>query len=113
VIAHATPFFRGVFLEPMSRVDPSGRRLHEAIKRFQVLGAKPGVSDRPFAKFMASLQHAYEKPALRALFGPVIVRLAGVPPQFVKQLNSTAELARASTMSFEALANEALAVKAG
>ncbi len=111
VIAHAAPFFRGMFFEPMSRVDPSGRRLHEAIKRFQVLGAKPGVKDRPFAKFMDSLLLAYEQPALRALFGPLIVRLAGVPPQFVKQLNSEAELARASAMSFEALADEALAAK--
>jgi hypothetical protein len=111
VIAHATPFFRGMFFEPMSRVDPSGVRLREAVKRFQLLGAKPGVKDRPFAKFMDNLQHAYEKPALRALFGPVIVRLAGVPPQFVKQLNSETELALASSMSFEALADEALAVK--
>ncbi len=111
VIAHAAPFFRGVFFEPMSRVDPSGRRLHEAIKRFQLLGAKPGVKDRPFAKFMDQLQQAYEKPALRALFGPVIVRLAGLEPQFIKPLNNEAELARASTLSFEALADEALAMK--
>ena len=111
VIYFARPFFKRVFFEPMERVDPSGVRLREAIKRFQALRAKPGVVDRPFAKFMLNVQRTYEHPLLGRLFEPLLVRMAGVEPQFVRQLNTEAELAHAATMTFEELANEALALK--
>jgi hypothetical protein len=45
------------------------------------------------------------------VLGGVASRLAGVDPEFMAQLNSDEELARAQRMSYEALAEEALAVK--
>ena len=45
------PFIRDVFIEPMTRVDPKRRRMREAFKRMQLLGAKPGVAARPFSRF--------------------------------------------------------------
>src|SRR5262249_55346724 len=52
----AKPFMRDVFLLPMNRVDPSGERLREAFKRYQLLGNKPAVALRPFGRFMRGLQ---------------------------------------------------------
>lgn len=111
VIWRVKPFFRDVFFVPMGRVDPTGARLREAFRRFQLLGEKPGVKDRPFGKFMHTLQMAFEKPALRKAFGPVLSRIAGVHPEYLARLNDDAELRRARTLSYEALAEEALAVK--
>ena len=45
------PFAADVFVRPMRLVDPSGRRIHEALKRFQMLGEKPDVAARPFMRF--------------------------------------------------------------
>ncbi len=111
VIWRVKPFFRDVFFVPMGRVDPTGTRLREAFRRFQLLGEKPGVKDRPFGRFMHTLQVAFENPALRRAFGPVLSRLAGVHPQYLARLNDEVELERAQKMSYEALAEEALAVK--
>jgi hypothetical protein len=44
---HARPFFRNVFLAPMERVDPTGRRIAEALARYQALIERPDVRRRP------------------------------------------------------------------
>lgn len=46
LLYHAKPFFEDVFLAPMSVVDPSGRRIREALKRFQLLAEKPEIAKR-------------------------------------------------------------------
>src|SRR5690606_16577332 len=56
VIYYARPFFHDVFFQPMKMVDPEGKRLREAFKRFQLLSAKPGVAARPFTKFLLGIQ---------------------------------------------------------
>ena len=43
---HAQPFLQEVFLAPMDRTDPSGRRVQEAFKRIQLLMRKPTVRAR-------------------------------------------------------------------
>jgi hypothetical protein len=111
VLYYAQPFIRDVFLEPMERVDPDGMRLEEAFKRFQQLGTKPGVADRPFGRFLITLQDLYHHPIVGRLFGRLIVRIAGVGDRFLQRLNTEAELAAASAKSYEELAREALAVK--
>jgi hypothetical protein len=111
MLFHAQPFIRDVFLEPMDRVDRDGTRLREAFKRFQQLGAKPGVGDRPFGRFMLGIQDMYHHPVLGPLFGGVLVRMSGVGESFLQRLNSDAELAQAAAKSYDELAQEALAVK--
>ncbi len=110
VLFHAQPFFRDVFFTPMSRVDPSGERLREAMKRFQLLGLKPGVK-RPFEKFMTVLQHLFHHPIAGALFGSAIARIAGVQPELMARLYDDADIARVARMSFDDLASEALGAK--
>jgi hypothetical protein len=105
------PFFHDVFFAPMDRVDPSGRRLREAIKRVQMLAAKPGVSRRPFGAFMIAVRNLYNTRLGRTLLGPVLARVAGMEPQLMENIPTPDEMARAGTMSFEELADEALAAK--
>ncbi len=105
------PFFREVFFQPMARLDPSGRRLREAMKRMQLIGAKPGVARRPFGRFMKGLQDLYLHPLGRIFFGRVLARLAGVDERFLAKLYSDEEWERAKRMSFDALAEEALLAK--
>jgi hypothetical protein len=111
VIFYAQPFFKAVFFRPMELVDPSGKRLKEAFKRFQLLGMKPGATMRPFAKFMRALQDLFNHPVTGSLFGNALARVAGVEPALMKRLYDESELARARSMSYEALAEEALAIK--
>jgi hypothetical protein len=112
VVYRAKPFFRDVFFQPMERVDPSGTRLREALRRFQLLGAKPGVSERPFGRFMLRVQNLYHHPALGRLFGRALARLAGVEPRFLERLNTEGDVERARGMSYDAMAEDALGVKA-
>jgi hypothetical protein len=111
MLFHAQPFIRDVFVEPMDFVDPSGVRLREAFKRFQQLGAKPGVNARPFGKFVLTLQDLYHHPVIGPLFGRGLARVSGVGERFLQRLNSEAELAEAARKSYEELAEEALRVK--
>jgi hypothetical protein len=111
VLFHAAPFFRGVFLEPMERADPSGRRMREAMKRLQLLGARPDVAERPFPRFINTLRRAYETPALRSLAGPLISRLAGVPGDLLLGMYTEEEAHRYAAMSYDELAKDALAAK--
>ena len=111
LVWHAKPFFHDVFFVPMERVDPTKKRLHEAFKRLQLLSEKPGVCDQPFGKFILTMQNVFDHPIAGPIFGRAASRLAGVPPQFVTRLNSERELSRARDMSYDELAEEALALK--
>src|SRR5512136_1905987 len=77
LLYYAQPFIRE-FIEPMDFVDPSGARLREAYKRFQQLGAKSALGERPFGKFALTLQDLYHRPVIRAFFGKGLGRVAGV-----------------------------------
>lgn len=108
---YAAPFFRDVFLQPMSIVDPDGVRMREAFKRIHLVSNKPGVRRRPFVRFMISMQKAYTQPMVKRLLGPLITRVVGVPGNLITPLYDEEELARAGRMSFDELAEEALAAK--
>lgn len=107
------PCFKDVFFGPMDRVDPTGRRLREAFKRMQLLGAKPGVDELPLARFMKWLMDLYHRPWVGPKAGAILARVAGVEPRFMEHLCTEDELERARTMSFEQMAEEALAQKYG
>lgn len=111
MLYYGQPFFREVFFAPMDLVDPTGKRILEAFKRVQMVSAKPGIAKRPFGAFMLSLQNAYKNPLGRKLLGRVLTRIAGMEPRFMEQIPTDEELARAGRMSFDELAQEALAVK--
>jgi len=107
----AGPFIRDVFFRPMEVVDPSGKRMKEAFKRVQLLGAKPNLQRRPFAKVMLKLQDLYQRPLVRRVFGPVLERAVGVQGSVLIRLIDDAEAERARKMSFDELAQEALNAK--
>ncbi|MCA9705807.1 MAG: hypothetical protein KDK70_08170 [Myxococcales bacterium] len=109
----AGPFFRDVFFRPMDMVDPSGRRLLEAFKRMQLLGRREGIEDRPFTRFLATMQALYERPVVGEVLGPVIARAMGLDPRVIRRLYTEAEAARVRRADMAALAEEALAVKRG
>jgi hypothetical protein len=111
VLATAKPFIRDVFIEPMSRVDPQRRRMREAFKRMQLLGAKPGVAARPFSRFLRVLRFLYKNPATHVVFGRLAERIVGVPGEYLRDLYTEAEWDRAAGMHMDALASEALAAK--
>jgi hypothetical protein len=111
VLYYARPFVKQVFIEPMSVVDPSGRRLREAFKRIQLLGQKPDVAKRPFARFMQGVQSAYNTRPGRMIFGNVLSRVAGVPEEVLVNLYSEDERQWAMTASYDSLAEDALAAK--
>ncbi len=112
VLYHGAPFFKAVFFEPMQRVDPTGKRLAEAFKRIQLIAAKPKVRKNPFIKVMLGIQTLYnDHPLVRAAFGPVLERIAGVEGSVLKRLYTEAEHRRAQRMSFDELADEALQAK--
>jgi hypothetical protein len=108
---HAQPFFRDVFFAPMDLTDPSGKRLLEAFKRIQLLGARPGFSDRPFSRFIRLIQDLFNDPIVNAIAGPLLARLIGLDPRVIRTLYTEAEVARANAMSVDELAEEALAAK--
>jgi hypothetical protein len=111
VLYYASPFFRDVFFEPMRVVDPSGKRLREAFKRIQLLGTKPVVAQRPFSRFMLTIQGLYNTPVVGTVFGGVLERLGGVTGEVLTRLYTDEERRRTAEMSFDALADDALAAK--
>ncbi len=111
MLYYGQPFFRDVFFAPMDRIDPSGHRILEAFRRVQMISAKPGVTDRPFGILMTTLQNVYRHPVGRTFLGGFVTRIAGMEPRFMEAIATEADLARASTMTFDQLADEALAVK--
>ncbi|MBS2011863.1 MAG: diiron oxygenase [Deltaproteobacteria bacterium] len=105
------PFFQDVFFAPMDKVDPTGRRLKEAFKRMQILGARPGIEHLPLVKFWSSMLELYQKPWMGKRGKAVVARLVGADARFMEYLATEEELARSKQMSLEELAREALAVK--
>lgn len=105
------PFFRDVFFAPMDRTDPTGRRIREAFKRMQLLGAKPGLEELPLIKFWNTMMDLYGKPWMGPYGKAAIARTLGMEPRFMEQIATAEELERAKKMSFDELAEEALAAK--
>lgn len=108
---YGRPFFRDVFFGPMDHVDPTGRRIREAFKRMQLLGAKPGLDDLPLMKFWRTMMNLYEKPWMGRRGKEAVARVIGAEPRFMDRLASDEELARAAAMTFDELAQEALSAK--
>jgi hypothetical protein len=108
---HAKPFLQQVFLAPMDRTDPSGRRVQEAFKRIQLVLRKPTVARTAFSRFMISMQELYNRPIIGKLLGRFLLRALGAEDRAARILFTQEELARTQRMSFEELAEEALAVK--
>jgi hypothetical protein len=108
---YVRPFLQQVFLAPMDRTDPSGRRVQEAFKRIQLVLRKPTVARAPFSKMMLALQDLYNRPILGKIFGGVLLRALGAEDRAARILFTKDELERTQRMSFDELAEEALAVK--
>jgi hypothetical protein len=108
---HAKPFLHEVFLTPMDRTDPSGRRIKEAFKRIQLIMRKPTVARQPFSRFMLGAQALYNHPLVGKLFGRLLLRALGADERAAKFLFTEDELLRSQRMSFDELAEEALAAK--
>jgi rubrerythrin len=108
---HVKPFLQDVFLKPMDVTDPSGRRVHEAFKRIQLTLRKPTVARAPFSKMMIKAQEAYNHPVFGKFFGRLLLRLLGAEDRAARILFTQEELARSQQMSFDEIAEEALAAK--
>jgi len=108
---HAKPFLNEVFLAPMDRTDPSGRRLAEAFKRIQLMTRKPTVARMPFSRFMIAAQGAYNHPIVGKLFGRLLLRALGSDERTARILFTPEELARSQRQSFDEMAEDALAAK--
>ena len=108
---HAKPFFQQVFMAPMDRTDPSGHRIREAIKRVQLLMRKPTVARMGFPRFVRAGQRVYNTPVVGPLFGGAILRALGADDRSARYLFTEDELARSQRMSFDELAEDALAAK--
>jgi len=107
----ARPFARDVFFAPMRHVDPSGVRLREAFKRMQLLSAKQGLGELPIIRFWQTMIDLYNHPRSGRLAKRAIARVVGTEPEFMERLVTEADLDRARAMSFDDLAEEALAAK--
>lgn len=108
---HAKPFLQQVFLAPMDRTDPSGRCAREAFKRIQLVLRKPTVARTAFSRFMISMQAAYNHPVIGRVLGPALLRAIGADARAAQILFTREELARTQQMSFDELAEDALAAK--
>ncbi len=108
---HARPFLQEVFLAPMDRTDPAGRRIQEAFKRIQLLMRKPTVARTPFSRLMIGMQNLYNHPVAGRLLGPLLLRALGAEDRAARLLFTREELERSQRMSFEELAEEAVAAK--
>lgn len=111
MLLSAKPFIRDVFIIPMTRVDPERRRMREAFKRMQLLGAKPGVAARPFSRFLQAMKNLYASPITHGTIGRVAERLVGVPGEYIRDLYTAEEWERAARLSMDELAEEALQAK--
>jgi hypothetical protein len=69
------------------------------------------VRDQPFSRFMIATQDAYNRPLVGALLGPLLLRALGAEPQLARRLFTDEELARSQAMTFDELAEDALAAK--
>jgi hypothetical protein len=105
------PFLQQVFLAPMDRTDPSGRRIQEAFKRIQLVLRKPTVARSPFSKMMLKAQELYNRPVIGKLFGGALLRLLGADDRAAKILFTQDELERTMAMSFDEIAEDTLSLK--
>lgn len=108
---HSRPFFRAVFFEPMTRLDPSSKRIREAMKRLQLLRAKPNVAEQPMARMLLALQKINDTPYLGRAFAAIFTRMIIIEPELYRRLTDEAEERRAALLTYEQLAEEALAIK--
>ncbi len=108
---HARPFLQEVFVTPMDRTDPTGRRIKEAFKRIQLVMRKPTVARQPFSKFMIGTQNLYNHPVIGKVFGPLLLRALGAEDRAARFLFTKEELERSQRMSFDELAEDAVAAK--
>lgn len=108
---YSRPFFRAVFFEPMSRLDPTHKRIREAMKRLQLLRAKPNVANQPMARVLLALQKVNDTPFLGRAFAAIFTRMIIIEPELYSRLTSASEERRAAAMSYEQMAEEALAQK--
>lgn len=108
---HAKPFLQQVFLAPMDRTDPSGRRVKEAFKRIQLILRKPTVARTPWSRMMIGFQNLYNHPIYGRILGPVLLRALGADDRAARFLFTDVDLDRARAMSFDELAEDALALK--
>jgi hypothetical protein len=110
-IYYARPFLQDVFFKPMDVTDPSGKRLVEVFKRLQLLSLKPGVKERPFVIFMATMRNLFNHPIAGRLFSPILERIIGLDPRVIRDLYSKEDKQISDQMSIEEMAQDALAVK--
>lgn len=110
MLYYAQPFIRDVFLSPMERLDPKGKRLREAFKRMQILGMRDAQVRLPFTRFLRWLQILFNHPVAGPLIGGAAGRIAGVG-RFLERFYTDEEIERARGMSYIELAQEALDVK--
>lgn len=108
---YARPFLKKVFLTPMEITDPEGERIKEAIKRMQLLAAKPEVAKRPFSRFMNGLRDLYNTPVIGDVFGGLLSRVLGAPGQFLVDLYDEQEKTANIRMSFDDMAKQAMEAK--
>jgi hypothetical protein len=111
VVWYAKPFFIDVFLTPINMCDPSGRRLREAIKRLQLISQKPNVARRPFPRFLNGIRRLYQTPVIGKALGGALSRIGGAPGELLVDLYTAEDVARVQRMSFDELAEDALAAK--
>ncbi|MBI5513223.1 MAG: hypothetical protein HY909_05605 [Deltaproteobacteria bacterium] len=111
MLYHAQPFFKAMFFAPMDRLDPSGRRLREAFRRMQLLGARSDTTRRPFSRFLQVSFDVFNHPWAGPLLGGVASRLLGIDPRYLKRLTTDDEWTTASQMSFDEHAEATLAAK--
>lgn len=111
MIYRAQPFIHDVFFVPMRVVDPQGKRFREAFKRMQLLGRREARARRPFTKFLRFLQDGVNHPVAGQYVGNFFSRIAGVEKGFMQTLFNEEELARAQRMTYDEMAQEALAAK--
>jgi hypothetical protein len=112
LLGSAAPFFKQVFFQPMARIDPSGKRLREAVKRMQLLGNRKAVAGRPFYRFMNSVQTINRHPVWGKVLGGITNRISGdFPVELRGILYTQTELKAANDMSIDAMAEEALKSK--
>lgn len=108
---HVKPFLREVFIAPMDRADPSGRRLEEAFKRMQLVLRKPTTQRLWFSRLMVALHDAYNHPRWGRALRPLLSRAIGADHRAARRLFTDAELARTRAMSYDELAADALGAK--
>lgn len=107
------PFAADVFVRPMRLVDPSGRRIHEALKRFQMLGEKPDVAARPFMRFANGFRATASHPVVGPVFVAAMSSFSGTSlVGLLGEHLSEDERREARRMTIDELAEDALRAKA-